>query len=133
MSSLFGSAAPAVLAFPFELSLLLLSVFKTGLTVLGRSFVGLVDGDAEALVASPPSDHVRPRAMEGHLGLDAALLCFRHGRLEALQRAGFHEAQGRAQRSTSRRLWETNRDQVGGFVSAKMDERERPREGKRSG
>lgn len=72
MSSLFGSRAPAVLAFPFERT----SVFKTGLTILGRSFVRLVDGDAEALVVSPPSDHVRPRAMEGHLGLDAALLCF---------------------------------------------------------
>lgn len=66
--------------------------------------------------------------MEGHLDLDAALLCFRHGRLEALQRAGFHEAQGRAQHSTSRRLWETNRDQVGGFVSAKTDESERDQE-----
>ena len=71
------------------------------LTVFRGSVVGLVDGDAEALVASPPPDHVRPWAVDGHLGLDAALLSLRHGRLEALQGAGLPEAQGRAQRSTS--------------------------------
>lgn len=69
-------------------------------TVFRRSFIGLVDGDTEALVAPPSPDHVRPGPVEGHLGLHAALLGFRHGRLEALQRAGLDEAQGRAQRPT---------------------------------
>lgn len=69
------------------------------LTIFRGSVVGLVDGDAEALVATPPPDNVRPRAVKGDLGLGATLLGFRHGRLEALQGAGLPEAQGRAQRS----------------------------------
>lgn len=74
------------------------------LTILRGSVVGLVDCDAETLVASPPPDHVRSRAVKGHLGFYAALLGLRHGRLEALQGAGLPEAQGRAKSSAGRRL-----------------------------
>lgn len=72
-----------------------------GLTIFRGPVVGLVNGDAEALVAPPAPDHVRPRAVKGHLGVGATLLGLRHGRLEALQGAGLPEAQGRAQRSTA--------------------------------
>lgn len=92
------------------------------LTIFRGSIVGLVDGDAETLVASPPPDDMRPRTVKGHLGLDAALLGLRHGRLEALQGAGLPEAQGRAKRSTGWRLWETK--------ETREDERERGGQGK---
>lgn len=74
------------------------------LTVFRGSVVRLVDGDAETLVASPAPDHVRARTVEGHLGLDVAVPGLRHRCLEALQGAGLPEAEGRTQRSTSRRL-----------------------------
>lgn len=66
------------------------------LTVFRRTLVGFVDGVPETLVAPPAPDHVRPRAMKGHLRLDLTLLDLRHRRLETLQGAGLPEAQGRA-------------------------------------
>lgn len=56
-----------------------------GLTVLGGSIVRLVYGNAEALVAAPPTHHVGPWSVKGHLGLDALLLGLGHSRLQALQ------------------------------------------------
>lgn len=105
VASYFGSRSSTVLNLIFLLS---------SLTVFRRSLIRLVDGDAETLVASPPPDHVRPRAVKRHLGLDATLLGLWHGRLEALEGAGLPEAQGRAQRSTSWRLWETKDKREGG-------------------
>lgn len=83
-------------------------------TILRWAVVRLVDGVAEALVASAPPDHVRPWAMEGHLGLAVILLGLRHGSLEALQGAGLPEAQGRAQRSITWRPWETKETRESG-------------------
>ena len=74
------------------------------LTIFRRSIVGLVDGEAETLVGPPPPDNLRPRAVEGHLGLAATLLGLRHGRLETLKGAGLPQAQGRAQRSIRGRI-----------------------------
>lgn len=71
-----------------------------GPTVFRRSIIGLVDSNAEALVAPAPPHHVLPRAMEGHLVVDVISLSLRHGRLEALQGAGLPEAQGWAKSST---------------------------------
>lgn len=84
-------------------------LFSWGLTVFRRSVIRLVNGDAETLVASPPPDHVWPWAMKGHVVLDVTLLRLRHGRLQALQGAGLHEAQGGAECSSIWRLCETER------------------------
>ncbi|MEQ2157985.1 hypothetical protein GOODEAATRI_007507 [Goodea atripinnis] len=57
-----------------------------------RPIVGFVDSVAETLVARSTSDHVRSWSVEWDLSLPSALLCLGHGRLEALQGTGLHEA-----------------------------------------
>lgn len=109
-------------------------VLEMSLTILRGSVIGLVYSDPEALVASPSSDHVRPRAVKGHLGLGAALVGLWHRRLEALQRAGLPQAQGWTQDSIGRRLWDkTERRQWGGADGEGRGGRVLNAEGEREG
>jgi hypothetical protein len=61
-----------------SVALTLMAISLTVLRLRGP-IVGLVDGGAEALVASPPPHHVGPGAVEGHLALLAQLPGLRHG------------------------------------------------------
>lgn len=58
--------------------------------VNARSVVGLVDSRAEALVAATSTDVSGTRPVEGDVPVERHLC---HGCLEALQRAGFLQAQ----------------------------------------
>lgn len=79
------------------------------------AIVGLVNGGTEALIAAASADHVGSRPMEGQV----TLLHLRHGRLEALQRAGLLQAQRGTQLLGRRHLCGKGREAMLVFKKAK--------------
>lgn len=71
-----------------------MSLFHT-IVIFGRPIIGFINSRSEALVAASSPDHILTWTVEGEELVFSVNL--RHGRLEALQRAGLLQAEGRSE------------------------------------